>query len=74
MNEPHDIAVQSVFNLNQAAINGIRASGATSQLILVEGTCKQSFFAPSQDFFTDRYPYYIMLYSLDWSVDLGILR
>ncbi|PPQ90633.1 LOW QUALITY PROTEIN: hypothetical protein CVT25_006616 [Psilocybe cyanescens] len=38
MNEPHDIAVQSVFNLNQAAINGIRASGATSQLILVEGT------------------------------------
>lgn len=31
---------------NQAAINGIRASGATTQLILVEGTCKlfQLFF------------------------------
>lgn len=26
-----------VFNLNQAAINGIRAAGATSQLIAVEG-------------------------------------
>jgi len=26
-----------VFNLNQACINGIRAAGATSQLILVEG-------------------------------------
>ncbi|KAI0747325.1 endoglucanase [Irpex lacteus] len=38
MNEPHDIPAQTVFNLNQAAINGIRASGATSQLILVEGT------------------------------------
>ncbi|KAF9519115.1 glycoside hydrolase family 5 protein [Hydnum rufescens UP504] len=38
MNEPHDIASTTVFQLNQAAINGIRASGATSQLILVEGT------------------------------------
>ncbi|THG99752.1 hypothetical protein EW026_g2669 [Hermanssonia centrifuga] len=38
MNEPHDIPAQTVFNLNQAAVNGIRASGATSQLILVEGT------------------------------------
>jgi len=27
-----------VFNLNQAAVNGIRSSGATTQLILVEGT------------------------------------
>lgn len=26
-----------VFNLNQACINGVRAAGATSQLILVEG-------------------------------------
>ncbi|KAJ3555099.1 hypothetical protein NM688_g2764 [Phlebia brevispora] len=38
MNEPHDIPAQTVFNLMQAAVNGIRASGATSQLILVEGT------------------------------------
>lgn len=37
-NEPHDIDASTVFNLNQAAINGIRASGATTQLILVEGT------------------------------------
>lgn len=26
-----------VFDLNQAAINGIRAAGATKQLILIEG-------------------------------------
>ncbi|KAG5637146.1 hypothetical protein H0H81_005630 [Sphagnurus paluster] len=28
---------------NQAAVNGIRSSGATSQLITVEGTCESSF-------------------------------
>ncbi|TFY71160.1 hypothetical protein EVG20_g1857 [Dentipellis fragilis] len=38
MNEPHDIPAATVFALNQAAVNGIRSSGATSQLILVEGT------------------------------------
>ncbi|KAJ7066705.1 endoglucanase [Mycena amicta] len=37
MNEPNGIAATTVFALNQAAVNGIRASGATSQLILVEG-------------------------------------
>jgi len=37
-NEPYDIDATTVFNLNQAAINGIRASGATTQLILAEGT------------------------------------
>ncbi|KAI0648710.1 endoglucanase [Trametes meyenii] len=37
-NEPHDIPAQTVFNLMQAGINGVRASGATEQLILVEGT------------------------------------
>ncbi|KAI0788208.1 endoglucanase [Fomes fomentarius] len=37
-NEPHDIPAQTVFNLMQAGINGVRSSGATSQLILVEGT------------------------------------
>lgn len=37
-NEPHDIPAQTVFNLMQAGVNGVRASGATSQLILVEGT------------------------------------
>ncbi|KAF5382103.1 hypothetical protein D9615_004377 [Tricholomella constricta] len=38
MNEPYGIDAQTVFNLNQAAVNGIRSSGATSQLITVEGT------------------------------------
>ncbi|EJD07108.1 glycoside hydrolase [Fomitiporia mediterranea MF3/22] len=38
MNEPNSIPASTVFDLNQAAINGIRASGATSQLILAEGT------------------------------------
>ncbi|KAF8896326.1 endoglucanase [Infundibulicybe gibba] len=38
MNEPHDIDASVVYQLNQAAVNGIRSSGATSQLILVEGT------------------------------------
>jgi endoglucanase len=36
-NEYHDMDQTLVFNLNQACINGIRAAGATSQLILVEG-------------------------------------
>ncbi|KAF8071917.1 endoglucanase [Lyophyllum atratum] len=36
MNEPNGIDAQTVFNLNQAAVNGIRSSGATSQLITVE--------------------------------------
>ncbi|KAF9565260.1 endoglucanase [Agrocybe pediades] len=38
MNEPNGIDAGTVAQLNQAAINGIRAAGATSQLILVEGT------------------------------------
>ncbi|KAF9017185.1 glycoside hydrolase [Hymenopellis radicata] len=37
MNEPHDIPAATVKNMMQAAINGIRSTGAT-QLILVEGT------------------------------------
>ncbi|KAJ7285037.1 endoglucanase [Mycena rebaudengoi] len=36
MNEPNTIPASTAFALNQAAVNGIRASGATSQLILVE--------------------------------------
>jgi len=36
-NEYHDMDQSLVFSLNQAAINGIRAAGATEQLILVEG-------------------------------------
>ncbi|KAF8239797.1 endoglucanase [Tricholoma matsutake] len=36
MNEPNGIPAQNVLSLNQAAINGIRACGATSQLILAE--------------------------------------
>ncbi|KAI0259893.1 endoglucanase [Gloeopeniophorella convolvens] len=38
MNEPNGIPASTAFALNQAAVNGIRASGATSQLILAEGT------------------------------------
>ncbi len=39
-NEPHDVAATSVFSVMQAAVNSIRAAGATSQLILVEGQFK----------------------------------
>lgn len=38
-NEYHDMDQTLVFNLNQAAINGIRAAGATSQYITPEGNC-----------------------------------
>ncbi|KAF5367506.1 hypothetical protein D9758_003766 [Tetrapyrgos nigripes] len=38
MNEPHDIPATTVFQMMQAGVNGVRSSGATSQLILVEGT------------------------------------
>ena len=38
MNEPHTMGADITFNLNQAAVNAIRAAGATQQLILVEGT------------------------------------
>ncbi|KAH6845791.1 glycoside hydrolase family 5 protein [Chaetomium sp. MPI-CAGE-AT-0009] len=36
-NEYHDMDDKLVFDLNQAAIDGIRGAGATSQLIFVEG-------------------------------------
>ncbi|EAW06475.1 glycoside hydrolase family 5 protein [Aspergillus clavatus NRRL 1] len=36
-NEYHDMDQDLVLNLNQAAINGIRAAGATEQYIFVEG-------------------------------------
>ncbi|KAJ5666112.1 uncharacterized protein N7477_008560 [Penicillium maclennaniae] len=36
-NEYHDMEQSLVLELNQAAINGIRAAGATSQYIFVEG-------------------------------------
>ncbi|PFH53034.1 glycoside hydrolase family 5 protein [Amanita thiersii Skay4041] len=38
MNEPFGIDASTVFNLNQGAVNAIRAAGATTQMILVEGT------------------------------------
>jgi endoglucanase len=38
INEPYGVDASVAFNFNQAAVNGIRASGATTQLILVEGT------------------------------------
>ncbi|KAF7424434.1 hypothetical protein PC9H_009741 [Pleurotus ostreatus] len=38
INEPYGIPATDAFALNQAAVNAIRAAGATSQLILVEGT------------------------------------
>uniref|UniRef100_A0A0W0FPM0 cellulase n=1 Tax=Moniliophthora roreri TaxID=221103 RepID=A0A0W0FPM0_MONRR len=37
MNEPHDVPATDVAAMMQAGINGVRASGATSQLVLVEG-------------------------------------
>jgi endoglucanase len=37
-NEPHDMGSASLLNLMQACINGVRAAGATSQYIFVEGT------------------------------------
>lgn len=38
-NEPHDMpSIDLVVELNQACIDGIRAAGATSQTIFVEGT------------------------------------
>ncbi|KAG6847477.1 hypothetical protein H0H93_007872, partial [Arthromyces matolae] len=37
-NEPYGIDATTVYSMMQAAVNAIRASGATSQLILVEGT------------------------------------
>ncbi|KAJ6576546.1 endoglucanase [Mycena vulgaris] len=46
MNEPNTIPASTAFALNQAAVNGIRASGATTQLILVEGT-PIDFLVPS---------------------------
>jgi len=36
-NEYHDMDQNLVVRLNQAAIDGIRAAGATSQYIFVEG-------------------------------------
>ncbi|KAF9267804.1 glycoside hydrolase [Marasmius fiardii PR-910] len=38
MNEPNSVAATQVAAMMQAGINGVRAAGATSQLILVEGT------------------------------------
>ncbi|KAJ8455164.1 hypothetical protein ONZ45_g10336 [Pleurotus djamor] len=38
INEPYGIPASDAFALNQAAVNAIRAAGATTQLILVEGT------------------------------------
>ena len=42
-NEPHDMGSASVPNLMQACINGVRAAGATSQYIFVEGTVSIQF-------------------------------
>jgi len=38
MNEPHVPTAEVVYEMMQAGVNGVRAAGATSQLILVEGT------------------------------------
>ena len=39
-NEPHDMGSASVPKLMQACIDGVRAAGATSQYIFVEGTVR----------------------------------
>jgi endoglucanase len=38
MNSPDGVSASQAADLNQAAINGIRNAGATSQLIIVEGS------------------------------------
>ncbi len=38
MNEPNNVSASQVVTSDNAAIASIRANGATSQLILVEGT------------------------------------
>lgn len=38
MNEPHDLNVATWATTVQAAVNAIRAAGATSQYILLPGT------------------------------------
>lgn len=38
MNEPHDLDVAKWATTVQAAVNAIRAAGATSQYILLPGT------------------------------------
>lgn len=61
-NEYHDMDNTLVGQLNQAAINGIRAAGATTQYIFVEGnsytgawtwvrTCRNAFLS-----FLSMYP------------------
>lgn len=39
-NEFHDEPVDTVAQMNQACIDGVRAAGATSQYVFVEGTVK----------------------------------
>jgi endoglucanase len=38
MNKPNGLEINLVASLNQAALDGIRAAGATSQLVLLEGS------------------------------------
>jgi len=48
MNEFHDEpSTELVVSLNQACINGVRAAGATSQYIFVEGTVSCPHFSLS---------------------------
>ncbi len=48
-NEYHDMDQTLVFNLNQAAITAIRAAGATSQYIFVEGNSYSGAWVWSQN-------------------------
>lgn len=51
-NEPHDMGSVSVPDLMQACIDGVRAAGATSQYIFVEGTSYSgawTWFVPSRN-------------------------
>lgn len=58
MNEPHDIPdLQAWADSVQAAVNAIRAAGATSQLILIPG----SSYSSAQTLPTEAGPYLLLV-------------
>lgn len=58
MNEPHDIPnLQTWADSVQAAVNAIRAAGATSQLILIPG----SSYSSAQTLPTEAGPYLLLV-------------
>jgi Cellulase (glycosyl hydrolase family 5) len=62
-NEPHDMGSASVPKLMQACIDGVRAAGATSQYIFVEGTVR-THRPPFYPYSTNR-PFVVLHRSMD---------